>query len=69
MLNLIFSKYKAEPGVLVHTDSRAFFSFEKKVEWFQDPFVQEIIRVVDGATVIDGMVLKSAAGEIIPRNI
>ena len=66
MLNLIFSKHKAKEGVIVHPDSRMFFSIEKKAAWFQDPYVQEIIEKVDGATVVDGMVLKSRNGEIIP---
>lgn len=66
MLNLIFSRYKAKDGSFVHVDSRAFFSAEKKSAWFQDPYVQEIIKTVDGATVVDGLVLKSRDGEIIP---
>lgn len=66
MLNLIFSRYKAKEGVQVHVDSRAFFSLNKKSKWFQDPYVQEIIKTVDGATVVDGLVLRSSEGEIIP---
>lgn len=66
MLNLIFSRYKADDNALVYDDSRILFTQRKRAEWFQDQYVQRIIKEVDGATVVDGLVLKSRYGQIIP---
>ena len=66
MLNLIYSKLKAPNSTTVLTDSRYFFSKQKKAEWFKDPFVQRLMEYVDGTTLVDGFVLKNGKGEIIP---
>lgn len=66
MLNLIFQKAKAKDPKTVRVDSRDFFSIEKKVEWFQDPFVQQIIREVDHAECEEGFVLRNEEGIAIP---
>lgn len=66
MLNLIFQKAKAKDPKTVRVDSRDFFSIEKKVEWFQDPFVQQIIREVDHAECEEGFVLRNEEGVAIP---
>ena len=64
MLNVIFTKEKAKSKVV--TDSRMFFSTHKKAEWFQDPFVQQIVKTVEDAEVIDGFVLKGKYCEAMP---
>lgn len=66
MLNLIYQRAKAKDVRSVRVDSRAFFSNKKKVEWFKDPFVQEIIGTVDHCRVIDGFVLENEEGNVIP---
>lgn len=66
MLNLIFQKAKAKDPKTIRVDSRDFFSIEKKVEWFQDPFVQQIIREVDHAECEEGFVLRNEEGVAIP---
>lgn len=66
MINLIFQINKAHDPEKVQPDSRAFFSMNKKKEWFEDPFVQRIMQEVDGASVISGYVLKDRSGEVIP---
>lgn len=66
MLNLIFQTGKAKDRSKVCVDSRDFFSFQKKKEWFEDPFVQRIIREVDHAEVVRGFVLENDEGEAIP---
>jgi hypothetical protein len=66
MLNIIFQKAKAADPSKVKVDSRSFFERHKKVEWFQDPFVQRIMSEVDHVSVIDGFVLQAHDGTIIP---
>lgn len=68
MLNLIFQHNKAKDPSAVIADCRGFFNLKKKASWFQDSFVREILETVDGATVIDGLVLKSKTGDIIPAD-
>lgn len=66
MLNLIFQRNKAKDPSAVIADCRGFFDLKKKASWFQDPFIQKILELIDGATVIDGLVLKSRTGDVIP---
>lgn len=66
MLNLIFQRNKAKDPSTVIADCRGFFNLKKEASWFQDSFVQKILESVDGATVIDGFVLRSRTGEVIP---
>lgn len=66
MLNLIFQTAKAKDPSKVNPDSRLVFDLYKKQEWFQDPFVQQIIKEVDHATVLQGFVLQTDKGMIIP---
>ena len=66
MLNVIFQRSKAKNPDDIIEDSRFFFSKNKKKEWFEDPFVQQIIHFVDKAEVIDGMILKDRFDNIIP---
>ena len=66
MLNLIFQRAKAYNPKDVYFDSRMFFELNKKQEWFEDPFVQRIMKEVDHVTVIQGFVLQAANGNVIP---
>ena len=66
MLNLIFQRNKAKDPKKVYIDSRGFFSRYKQEDWFTDKFVQEIIYKIDGATVLNGFVLKGYDGSVIP---
>lgn len=68
MLNLIFQRNKAKNPSDVIVDCRGFFNLKKKASWFQDSFVQIILKLIDGATVVDGLVLKSRTGDIIPAD-
>lgn len=66
MLNLIFQKAKAKDSKTVYFDSRMFFELHKKQEWFEDSFVQRIMKEVDHVNVIQGFVLQTKNGDIIP---
>ena len=66
MLNLIFQKAKAEDPGKVYVDSRWLFSQKKEDAWFQESFVKQVIDFVDKASVVDGCVLRSKEGKIIP---
>lgn len=66
MLNVIYQISKAERNKEVIEDCRFYFSRKKKEEWFQDPFVQAVIKIVDKAEVVSGMILKDRDGQIIP---
>jgi hypothetical protein len=66
MLNLIWQKGKAKNPDDVWVDSRYFFSQNKKESWFKDSFVRKVIKAVDGAEVIDGCVLRSKEGNVMP---
>lgn len=66
MLNLIFQINKAQNPDDVIIDSRMFFSTHKKKEWFQDPFVQLLLKKVDHTKVIQGFVLENEDGDVIP---
>ena len=66
MMNLIFQTAKAKDPSKVNPDSRIIFDLEKKQEWFQDPFVQHIMREVDHVTVLQGFVLQTEDGNVIP---
>lgn len=64
MLNLIFQRAKTDKNVIV--DSRGFFSINKKIEWFQDPVVKNIMKYVDKIVVKDGFCLENELGMVIP---
>lgn len=66
MLNMIFQRAKAKDPDKVIVDSRAFFSLEKKEEWFRDPFVRRILNEVDHVECIDGFVLRNEEGIVMP---
>lgn len=64
MLNLIFQKAKTNLHFI--PDCRLFFSNNKQEEWFKDPFVQEIIKEVDSAELIDGFCIRDRLGKTVP---
>lgn len=66
MLNLIFQKRKAKGAKHVYPDSRSVFELHKKVEWFEDPFVQKIMKEVNKVTLVKGFVLETESGVAIP---
>lgn len=68
MMNLIFQKAKAKDPTKVRVDSRRFFdnNVVSNEKCFNDPFIQDIIKTVDGATVVQGPILKSREGKIMP---
>lgn len=66
MLNLIFQRNKAKNPDNVWVDVRGFFDTRVEDSWFEDPFVLKVIKSVDGAISINGAVLKSFEGKIIP---
>ncbi len=53
MLNIIFGRENCDEFNL---DSRMIFRQNKKPEWFQDPFVKEFIKAVDGSEVVVALV-------------
>lgn len=66
MLNLIFQRAKASDPKKVYFDSRMFFEMNKKQEWFEDPFIQQMMQEVDHVSVLQGFVLQAANGNVIP---
>ena len=52
MLNLIFQRNKAKDPSTVIADCRGFFDLNKKASWFQDPFVQKILELIDCEYII-----------------
>lgn len=66
MLNLLYTRQKAPDITKAYQDCRYFFSKNKKAEWFKDPFVQTVMKGIDGTTLIDGFVLKNGDGDVIP---
>lgn len=66
MLNLIFQSGKAKDPSRVYPDSRGIFDLQKKQEWFQDPFVQQVLQEVDKVSVLQGFVLQTENGDVIP---
>lgn len=66
MLNIIFQTAKANNPKSVIVDCRQFFSLYKKVSWFEDPFVQKVMQVIDGVKYISGFVLETKEGIAIP---
>ena len=48
----------------------SWFKYNYKPEWFKDPFVQKMIREVDGSTYVDGLVIDSPVlGPIPPERL
>lgn len=64
MINLIYTKTKAKERV--YEDCRDFFSVHKKIEWFQDPFIQRVLKTIDRVQSIDGWCIISEDGIAIP---
>lgn len=50
----------------VYPNCKHFFSKSKQESWFQDDVIKRIINHVDGATVVEGLVLRDRDGNIIP---
>ena len=59
MLHMIYGRMNC-PDVIL--DSRVWFREHKKPEWFQDLFVQKVIKEIDGAEVLFEEALKNRYG-------
>lgn len=59
MLDIVYGRLNAPKCIL---DSRVFFAEHKKPEWFQNKFIQRVIKEIDGAEVIFEEALKSKFG-------
>lgn len=59
MLNVIFGRENCDDFVL---DTRIWFRRHKKPEWFEDSFVKEFLKEVDGTTVLFEEALKDYKG-------
>ena len=66
MLNIIFGRENCDEFNL---DSRMIFRQNKKPEWFQDPFVKEFIKAVDGSEVLFEEALKDRWGHGISADV
>lgn len=62
MLNIVFGRENCKDFNL---DSRIVFRRNKKPEWFQDHFVQEFIKAVDGSEVLFEEALKDRWGMVL----
>mgnify|MGYP000826531900 CR=1 FL=1 len=49
MLNIVFGRENLEEFEL---DARLIFRRNKKPEWFQDEFVRQFLKEIDGTTVL-----------------
>lgn len=56
MLNIHFGRENIDMDALI-INPMVYFKYNKKPMWFDDPFVKEIIKGVDGAEVIIGEAL------------
>lgn len=50
----------------VISNPKATFSSMKKAEWLQDPLVQEFLKEIDKAEVIQGFCIKDRWGNVVP---
>lgn len=68
MLNLIFQRAKAKDPSSVMVDCRNFFSRVKQDSWFEEEFVINLIKEIDGAEVVQGCILRDRFGKVIPAD-
>ena len=65
MLNIIFGRENVPKELVpkVVLDCRPYFRWYKQPEWFEDPFVKEFLKVVDGTEVLFQEALKDYRGK------
>lgn len=59
MLKIIFGRENCKDFIL---DTRIWFRKNKKPEWFEDPFVREFLKEIDGSEVLFEEALKDYKG-------
>lgn len=64
MLTIIFGRENVPKDKVPSTvlDSPWFFAENKKPEWFEDPFVKEFLKEIDGTDVMFGEALRDDEG-------
>ncbi len=60
MLNVIFGREHAGDNFVL--DARIFFKYNKKPEWFSDPFIKRVLRGIDKCEVLFEEALKDRTG-------
>lgn len=69
MLNIHFGRDTLEEGTYI-INPLAWFSNNRKVQWFNDPFVRKMIKEIDNAEVIrDEAILKLDGHGITPEQL
>lgn len=71
MLDIIWGRENVPKELVpkVFLDSRAYFNYYKKPEWFADPFIQEILLTIDKAKVFKDEAILNYEGKCVSPTV